>query len=111
MTELREIAGGLRFPEGPVAMADGSVLLVEIEARWISRVSPEGNVERLVETGGGPNGLAIGPEGAAYVTNNGGFAFHEDEHGLRPTIMPEDYSGGRLERVDLATGRDQRAHP
>ena len=28
--KIREIARGLQFPEGPVAMADGSVLLVEI---------------------------------------------------------------------------------
>ena len=33
MPELREITTGLRFPEGPVAMADGSVVLVEIARR------------------------------------------------------------------------------
>ena len=32
MPQLKEIASGLRFPEGPVAMADGSVLVVEIAA-------------------------------------------------------------------------------
>ena len=30
---LREVTSGLRFPEGPVALADGSVLVVEIESR------------------------------------------------------------------------------
>ena len=29
---LREVATGLKFPEGPVAMDDGSVIVVEIEA-------------------------------------------------------------------------------
>ncbi len=29
---MREICRGLEFPEGPIAMADGSVLLVEIRA-------------------------------------------------------------------------------
>lgn len=32
MAELEIVAEGLRFPEGPVAMPDGSVILVEIEA-------------------------------------------------------------------------------
>ena len=30
MAEMREITTGLQFPEGPVCLADGSVLLVEI---------------------------------------------------------------------------------
>ena len=32
MAALRVNTTGLRFPEGPVAMKDGSVVLVEIEA-------------------------------------------------------------------------------
>ena len=32
MTQLTTIATGLRFPEGPVAMPDGSITLVEIAA-------------------------------------------------------------------------------
>ena len=35
-----QVATGLRFPEGPVAMPDGSVILVEIERRTLSRVTP-----------------------------------------------------------------------
>jgi gluconolactonase len=30
MTPSREITSGLKFPEGPIAMPDGSVILVEI---------------------------------------------------------------------------------
>ena len=30
MAEVREVCSGLSFPEGPVAMSDGSVVLVEI---------------------------------------------------------------------------------
>lgn len=103
-TALREVATGLRFPEGPIAMPDGSVILVEIERQTLSRVLPDGRVEVIAKLGGGPNGAAIGPDGAAYVCNNGGFLWHEDEHGLRPLAQAPDYSGGRIERVDLATG-------
>ncbi|HCX69570.1 MAG TPA: gluconolaconase, partial [Rhodobiaceae bacterium] len=53
---------------------------------------------------GGPNGAAIGPDGACYVCNDGGFEFHEVDGALVPGDAPADYSGGRIERVDLKTG-------
>jgi fatty-acyl-CoA synthase len=79
MTELREITTGLRFPEGPVALADGSVLLVEIERRTLTRVASDGKKEVVTQMGGGPNGAAIGPDGKCYICNNGGFKWVEDE--------------------------------
>src|SRR3990172_1372303 len=102
---LKEITSGLRFPEGPVAMPDGSVLVVEIEAGRLTRVAPDGRKTMVSQHTGGPNGAAIGPDGKVYVCNNGGFNWHEDpKYGLRPTGQADDYSGGRIERVDLATG-------
>jgi len=104
MSDFRVIAEGLRFPEGPIAMPDGSVLLVEIARGTLTRVHPDGRKEVVAETGGGPNGAAIGPDGACYICNNGGFRWHEDDDGLRPVLQADDYSGGRIERVDLANG-------
>ena len=105
MPALKEIASGLRFPEGPIAMPDGSVLLVEIERGTVSRVSPDGRVSVVATPGGGPNGAAIGPDGACYICNNGGFAWISGPDGLRPHMQAPDYKGGRIERVDLATGK------
>lgn len=102
--QFREIASGLRFPEGPIAMPDGSVILVEIERRTLSRVAPDGRVTVIAETGGGPNGAAIGPDGKCYICNNGGFEFIEERGMLRPHLQADDYSGGRIERVDLESG-------
>ena len=101
---LREIASGLRFPEGPVAMPDGSVILVEIERGCLLRVLPDGAKQVVAQLGGGPNGAAIGPDGRCYVCNNGGFKWVDDETGLRPILQADDYSGGRIERVHLLTG-------
>ena len=104
---MREIASGLQFPEGPIALPDGSVLLVEIRRGTLSRVAPDGTISVVAETGGGPNGAAIGPDGAVYVCNNGGFEWHDFGGLVVPGNQPHDYSGGRIERVDLATGRVQ----
>jgi gluconolactonase len=105
MTEFTTIATGLRFPEGPVAMPDGSVILVEIAVGRITRVKADGTTETVAEPGGGPNGLALGPDGKLYCCNNGGFNYVEHPSGLLiPHGQADDYSGGRIERIDLATG-------
>jgi gluconolactonase len=105
MPQLREVTSGLRFPEGPVALSDGSVLVVEIEGCRLTRVGPDGRKTVVSQHTGGPNGAAMGPDGKVYICNNGGFSWHHDaKYGLRPTGQAEDYSGGRIERVDLATG-------
>ena len=104
MSEMRTMATGLSFPEGPVAMQDGSVVVVEIERQTVTRIRPDGRMEVIARTGGGPNGLAIGPDGAFYVCNNGGFAFRYEQRLLRPAGVPSDYTGGRIERIDPGTG-------
>ena len=109
--KIREIASGLQFPEGPIAMDDGSVVLVEIARGTLSRVTPDGRVQVLADLGGGPNGAAIGPDGAVYVCNNGGFNYTTEIDGcVRPVGQADNYSGGRIERVDLATGRSERLY-
>ena len=106
MAELREITDGLGFPEGPVVMQDGSVVVVEIQHGRITRVTPDGEKETAAEPGGGPNGAAIGPDGKLYVANNGGSFRYEQFQGLNlPSQPPPDsWKGGRIERIDLDSG-------
>ena len=102
---MNVIAEQLLFPEGPIAMPDGSIVLVEIARGTLSRVTSEGLVEVIAELGGGPNGAAIGPDGDCYVCNNGGMMFHRSSAGLLyPGSQPEDYMGGSIQRVNLNTG-------
>ncbi|RYZ01721.1 MAG: SMP-30/gluconolactonase/LRE family protein [Comamonadaceae bacterium] len=103
--EGRILAQGLRFPEGPVALPDGSVLVVEIEGGALQRVHADGRIERVAQLGGGPNGAALGPDGLCYVCNNGGFAWRTDEGFTRPTGPGADYDGGAIQRVDLRSGQ------
>ena len=103
------VAEGLRFPEGPIAMADGSIVLVEAARGTLSRVW-RGRTEVIADLGDGPNGAALGPDGAVYVCNNGGFEWREVNGLLVPVRASADYKTGRIERVDLATGRFERIY-
>jgi gluconolactonase len=53
-------------------LSDGSVVVVEIKGGAVTRVGPDGSVDVVARTGGGPNGAALGPDGKLYVANNGG---------------------------------------
>ena len=99
------VTDGLFFPEGPIAMADGSVIVVEIGGKRLTRVRPDGAKEIVAELGGGPNGAAVGPDGAIYVVNNGGaFKFPERWEDEGRMLIPDSYDGGCVQRVDLNTG-------
>ena len=106
----RIFARGLAFPEGPIAMPDGSLILVEIRRQTLTRVTPDGRAEVIATLGGGPNGAAIGPDGHVYVCNNGGFRWHEAGGMTLPGGPADDYAGGRIERVNLATGQVERLY-
>jgi gluconolactonase len=94
--QFEVIAEGLDFPEGPVVMEDGSVIVVETHGGRLTRCWGGGRKEVVATPGGGPNGLAVGPDGALYHCNNGG---HDTSH-----------SGGRIERIDIATGKVERLY-
>ncbi|MEI9888527.1 MAG: SMP-30/gluconolactonase/LRE family protein [Rhizomicrobium sp.] len=104
--DITEIATDLKFPEGPVAMDDGSVILVEIWSGEITRIKTDGAKQTIAKPGGGPNGAAIGPDGHLYVCNNGGNFEMNLVGGLMiPGHTPPGHKGGRIERVDIASGK------
>ncbi len=104
MSNWSTLASGLRFPEGPIVLADGSVLLVEIERATLTRIDRDGAQEVVAFLGAAPNGAAIGPDGACYVCNSGGFKWHDEPGMLRPIGQSEHYTGGSIQRVDLKSG-------
>lgn len=100
---MQIVAEGLAFPEGPVVMADGSVLVVELAGGRITRCW-NGRKETVCDIGGGPNGAAIGPDGALYVCNSGGLDLAKFQNTRGPGHE------GRIERVDLTTGKHERLY-
>jgi gluconolactonase len=93
------------------------VLVGEIARGTLTRVTPDGRLQVVAHCGGGTNGVAIGPDGLAYVCNNGGFTWrraHVESWPIPGWVPGElhfpagpaaDYAGGRIQRVDLASGR------
>ena len=103
------ITDELNFPEGPIYLNDDSVLLVEIARGTLTKVFMNGKKEILCELGGGPNGAAIGPDGYCYICNNGGFEWDisKDKKFMRPILQSKTYKNGRIEKVNLKSGKFQ----
>jgi gluconolactonase len=101
---MRVVAEGLEFPEGPVVLADGTVLVVELKGGTIARIDPsDGTVERVAHPGASPNGAALGPDGKLYVCNSGGLTWHKQGGLDVPSPEPFD-AAGKIQVVDLDTG-------
>ncbi|MFA6310134.1 MAG: SMP-30/gluconolactonase/LRE family protein [Sterolibacterium sp.] len=109
---LQIVAEGLRFPEGPVALPDGRILVVEIEGQALTAVSPDGKLEVIADLDGGPNGAAVGPDGWVYVCNSGGWLYTNETLGTGTIRRNTAQSPRRgwIERVRLADGAVERLH-
>lgn len=106
----RLLASGLRFPEGPVALDDGSLLVCELEAGRLTRVADGEDPALVAQLGGSPNGAALGPDGSVWVANSGGWCWTDlgggflVPQGPGEVTQPEGFAGGSIQRVDLASG-------
>ena len=91
----RVLAEGLEFPEGPVWLGPNRIAFVQIRGQCVS-LFDKGTVRCLATTDGGPNGATLGPDGALYVTNNGGLSLGHEGTWMAPHPIP-----GRLQRITL----------
>jgi gluconolactonase len=104
-SEFRVVASGLEYPEGPVYLSDGSILLVEIHKGTLTRVNPDGSTQIVANLGGGPNGAALGPDGSIYICNDGGLSWIPLPGTAKtlPTLVPmgqgPNYTTGSIQKV------------
>jgi gluconolactonase len=65
-------ATDVRNPEGPVALADGSWLIVEgaAERGCVTHLSSDGKSRRMLKKTGRPNGLAVDADGFIWVAES-----------------------------------------
>ena len=64
------LASGLGFPEGPVVMPDGSIVICDGNTGELLRWA-DGTMSRFADTGGSPWGAILGSDGAIYLTQGG----------------------------------------
>ncbi|WP_180084778.1 SMP-30/gluconolactonase/LRE family protein [Acinetobacter sp. YH12145] len=97
--KLEVFAENLDFPEGPIALNDGSAIVVELKSQSLKRLYPNGHFEIIAQVQGAPNGAALGPDGIIYVANNGGISWKESDGLIAPGPQPEDFIGGRIQTI------------
>ena len=104
--ETSIVTDNLLFPEGPIYLNDGSILLVEIARGTLTKIYQNGKKEIVSNLGEGPNGAAIGPDGFCYICNNGGFDWEvsSDQKKRRPIAQAKNYKSGKIQKVNLNTG-------
>lgn len=72
------LASDLGFPEGPVVMPDGDIVLCDGNTGELLRWR-DGDLSRFALTGGSPWGAVLGSDGAIYVTQGGNVPGSGDE--------------------------------
>ena len=93
------IASGLEGPFDVEAGADGSVYVAENAGNRVLRVNRTGAVSVVAGTGAAGSSGDGGPAAAAAVGGPVGLALDDAQHALYVVEV-----GGRIRRVDLATG-------
>jgi len=78
------LASGFQFTEGPLDLADGSLLFQDLKAERTHRLAPDGTVQTLRESTGAANGQTFGPDGLIYFC---------EQNGRRVSRMRPDGSG------------------
>ncbi|RNL62450.1 SMP-30/gluconolactonase/LRE family protein [Nocardioides marmoriginsengisoli] len=80
-TEVR--VEGLLFPEGPVVLPSGDLVVCELAGRRVTRIDARGGKRTLATFAGSPNGQVVAPDGSLWVCDNGGRWVAESAADLR----------------------------
>jgi len=103
-TRVEVIREGFRGTEGPIALADGSILFTENQADRIVKIAPDNTISTYLESTGGANALALRGDGELLAVQTA----HPGIARLQPasSVLATSYSGTPFNRPnDLALAR------
>ena len=95
--DLERIADGFQFTEGPLELADGSILFQDIKAERTYRWTEAEGAKVLREATGAANGQTFGPDGWIYFCEqNGRRISRMRPDGSAVEAVVEEWQGKRL---------------
>jgi gluconolactonase len=105
------VAEHLGFPEGPLVLGPSRVAFVELYRASID-VFEEGLIRTLAVVGGCPNGLALGPDGRIYFTqNSGGGGWYRCPDPKAPGIYALDPVSASVEQITARVAAEPLRQP
>ena len=97
--EIKMLADGLNYPEGPTQDSEGNLYLVEFKNNNISKITPDGKVSTVAQVGVQNNGLIRDKEGNFFVCDWKGKAIYRvDIQGNISLIADKTSEGDSLRR-------------
>ncbi len=110
--EVKRLAQGFQFTEGPLWCPDGTLLFQDIKAARTYRIAPDRSVHVVREQTGAANGQTFMPGGAiAFCEQNGRRVSRMSRDGSIVQPLCENWSGQRLNSPnDIACRTDGRIY-
>ena len=119
--KLEKIAGGFTWAEGPAEDARGNIFFTDNRENLVYKLSPNGEVEVLIENSRGDNGLYIDKNGILLscaggskellsIDSNGNYTVLADSYDNKPLNAPNDLwvdPKGGIYFTDPYWGREQ----
>jgi gluconolactonase len=91
--EAELVQEGFTFTEGPLGMADGSLLFTDIRVSRIHRLDASGKITTLHEQTNGANGLALARDGELLAAEGEGKRVSRRNRDGTVTVLTDDFEG------------------
>ena len=94
--EVKKLAGGFAFTEGPAADRDGNIYFSDIPNNRILRWSTDGQLSTFRENSGGADGLCFDKQGNLLACEGGARRLTSISPAGEVTVLADSYEGKKL---------------
>lgn len=94
--QVKQLATGFKFTEGPAADSSGNVYFTDIPQNKIHIYSPSGEVTTFLENSERANGLYFDPQGNLITCQGGGRQLVSIDSAGKITILADNYKNKKL---------------